>query len=159
MTNFGGYMGKIGLLDLNTMELGEYPWTDEDRRKYVGGKAVASKIMYASSIVFLIPIAVHHVICGLVEWFYIRLGKTNEVSKVVFEFQKKTISTMLVGYLGLAVFLITLFVMVVSGKTNLPAWACVFNTLPFMIILMPFKFASKGNIAGALMFLGLVILI
>ncbi len=46
MTNFGGYMGKIGLLDLNTMELGEYPWTDEDRRKYIGGKAVASKIMY-----------------------------------------------------------------------------------------------------------------
>lgn len=46
MTNFGGYMGRIGLLDLNTMELGEYPWTDEDRRKYIGGKAVASKIMY-----------------------------------------------------------------------------------------------------------------
>lgn len=48
MTNFGGYMGKIGLLDLNTMEFGEYPWTDEDREKYVGGKAVASKIMYDS---------------------------------------------------------------------------------------------------------------
>ena len=46
MTNFGGYMGKIGLLDLSTGEMGEYPWTDEDREKYVGGKATASKIMY-----------------------------------------------------------------------------------------------------------------
>lgn len=46
MTNFGGYMGKIGLLDLNAGTLGEYPWTDEDREKYVGGKTVATKIMY-----------------------------------------------------------------------------------------------------------------
>ena len=46
MTNYGAYMGRIGLLDLNKKELGEYPWTDEDRRKFPGGKAVASKILF-----------------------------------------------------------------------------------------------------------------
>ena len=66
---------------------------------------------------------------------------------------------MIVGYLGLAVFLVTLFVMIVTGKTSLPQWACVFNTLPLMLIMMPTKFASKGNIAGAVMFLGLFILL
>lgn len=46
MTNYGGYMGRIARLDLNTKKLSEYPWTDEDRRKYIGGKAVASKILF-----------------------------------------------------------------------------------------------------------------
>lgn len=80
----------------------------------------ASVILYISSVVFLVPIVVHHVICGLVEWLYIRLGRTDTAREAALEFQAKTIATMIVGYLGLAVFLITLFVMVVSGK-NQPA--------------------------------------
>lgn len=46
MTAYGGYMGKIALLDLSRKELCEYPWSDEDRKKYIGGKAVASKILF-----------------------------------------------------------------------------------------------------------------
>ena len=46
MTGYKGYMGKILQINLSTKEIGEYPWTDRDRRLYVGGKAVASKIMY-----------------------------------------------------------------------------------------------------------------
>ena len=66
---------------------------------------------------------------------------------------------MVVGYLGLAAFMITLFVMIVMGKTSLPVWACVFNTLAAMIVLAPTKLPAKGNIAGAVMYLGLLILI
>ena len=65
---------------------------------------------------------------------------------------------MVVGYLGLAVFMITLFVMIVMGKTSLPVWACVFNTLVVMLLLAPTKLSAKGNIAGAVMYLGLMIL-
>lgn len=115
----------------------------------------ASIIMYISSVVFLIPVVVHHIICGLVEWLYIRLGRTDEAREVALEFQTKTIATMLVGYLGLLVFLGTLFIMVVSGKTSLPQWACIFNTLPFMLLLTPTKLPAKGNIAGTGMYLGL----
>ena len=119
----------------------------------------ASAVMYISAVVFLISIVVHHVICGLVEWLYVRLGRTDQARAATLEFQKKTIATMVVGYLGLAAFVFTLFIMVITGKTSLPQWACVLNTLPLMIILLPTKLPAKGNIAGALMFLGLFIII
>ena len=119
----------------------------------------ASAVMYISAVVFLISIVVHHIICGLVEWLYVRLGRTDEAREAALEFQKKTIATMVVGYLGLAAFGFTLFIMVITGKTSLPQWACVLNTLPLMIILLPTKLPAKGNIAGAFMFLGLFIII
>ena len=119
----------------------------------------AAAVMYISAVVFLISIVVHHIICGLVEWFYVRLGKTDEAREAALEFQIKTIATMIVGYLGLATFVITLFIMVVTGRTSLPQWACVINTLPLMIVLLPTKLPAQGNIAGAIMFLGLFIIL
>ena len=119
----------------------------------------ASVIMYISSVVFLVPIVVHHIICGLVEWLYVRLGRTDEARETALEFQKKTIATMIVGYLGLLIFLVTLFVMVITGRTSLSPWACVLNTLPLMVLLAPTKLPATGNIAGAVMYLGLFILL
>ena len=119
----------------------------------------ASTVMYISAVVFLISIVVHHIICGLVEWLYVRFGRTDEAREVALEFQMKTIATMVVGYLGLATFVITLFIMVITGKTSLPQWACVFNTLPLMLVLTPTKLLAKGNIAGTVMYLGLLILL
>ena len=46
MTNYCGYMGKVLLLDLGTHTAENYIWTDLDREKYIGGKAMASKILY-----------------------------------------------------------------------------------------------------------------
>ena len=119
----------------------------------------AANIMFVSSVVFLIPIVTHHVFCGVVEWIYIRLGRTKAAREAVLEMQIKTIATMIVGSLGLLTFMITLFVMIVMGNTSLPVWACVFNTLVVMIVLIPTKLPAKGNIAGAIMYLGLLILI
>ena len=119
----------------------------------------ASSIMFISSIIFLIPIVTHHVFCGVVEWIYIRLGRTKAVRESVLEMQIKTIATMIVGYLGLLTFMVTLFIMIVIRNTSLPIWACVFNTLVVMIVLAPTKLPAKGNIAGAIMYLGLLILI
>ena len=120
---------------------------------------VAANILFISSLCFLIPIVTHHVFCGAVEWIYIRLGRKDEVRSAVLEMQKKTISTMFAGYAGLLVFLVTLFVMIVSGKTDLPVWSCIVNTLVFMIAMFPTKLPAKGNIVGALMYLGLLFLI
>ena len=74
-------------------------------------------------------------------------------------FVKKTIVTMFVGYAALLVFVVTLFVTVVSGKTSIPAWGCVFNTALFMLPLAFTKLPAKGNIVGALMFIGLLIML
>ena len=119
----------------------------------------ASVILFISSVLFLIPIVTHHVFCGVVEWIYIRLGRTNAVREAVLEMQIKTIATMVVGYLGLLTVMGTLFVMIVMGNTSLPVWACVFNTLVVMIVLAPTKLPGKGNIAGAVMYLGFLLLI
>ena len=115
---------------------------------------IASVIMYISAVFFLISIVVHHIICGLVEWLYVRMGRTDEARTVALEFQMKTIATMFVGYLGLVIYVITLFVMVVMGRTTLPVWTCIFNTLPLMLLLSITKLPAKGNIAGAIMYLG-----
>lgn len=119
----------------------------------------AATIMFISAVFFLVPIVTHHVFCGVVEWIYIRLGRTNEAREAVLELQKKTIVTMIVGYLGLFAFMTTLFVMIITGKTALPQWACAFNTLVIMLVLTPTKLPAKGNIAGAAMCLGLMILV
>ena len=101
---------------------------------------IASVIMYISAV-----------------FLYVRMGRTDEARTVALEFQMKTIATMFVGYLGLVIYVITLFVMVVMGRTTLPVWTCIFNTLPLMLLLSITKLPAKGNIAGAIMYLGLFI--
>ena len=44
-TELGGYMGKVALVDLTTGAVSEYPWTDEQRRMFIGGKIMAAKII------------------------------------------------------------------------------------------------------------------
>lgn len=45
MTNYSGYMGKVALLDLSEGEVRDYPWSDEERKRYIGGKAMAEKLL------------------------------------------------------------------------------------------------------------------
>jgi aldehyde:ferredoxin oxidoreductase len=45
-TKLGGYMGKVLKIDLTKRETSEYPWTDEDRALYLGGKIMAGRILY-----------------------------------------------------------------------------------------------------------------
>ena len=66
---------------------------------------------------------------------------------------------MVVCYMGLIVLSITLFVMVVTGSTTLPSWACIFNILLIASVLFPLRIGGAGNWAGAVMFLGLIFLI
>lgn len=44
-TQYGGYMGKVLKLDLTTQTASEYPFTDEERRLFIGGKTMAAKIL------------------------------------------------------------------------------------------------------------------
>lgn len=43
---YGGYVGKILDVDLTTGIVDDYPIIDRDRRMYIGGKALAAKILY-----------------------------------------------------------------------------------------------------------------
>lgn len=46
MSKYSGYMGKVISLDLSTQKTEEYPWSDKERELYIGGKGMASKIMF-----------------------------------------------------------------------------------------------------------------
>ena len=119
----------------------------------------AAVIMLIAAAVFYIPGTAHHIFCGVAEWFYIRMGMTENAREAIADFFKKTSVTMVVCYMGLIVLSITLFVMVVTGSTTLPSWACIFNILLIASVLFPLRIGGAGNWAGAVMFLGLIFLI
>lgn len=66
---------------------------------------------------------------------------------------------MYISYIGLFIFAITFFIAVILGITSLPRWAAIFNIIPLFLIIDKTKPPVKGNIAGAVMFLGLILLI
>lgn len=45
MSNYSSYMGKAAMLDLCTREVKDYTLSDDDREKYIGGRAMAAKIL------------------------------------------------------------------------------------------------------------------
>ena len=44
-TKYAGYMGKVMMVDLTTETVSEYPWSDEQRELYLGGKIMAARIL------------------------------------------------------------------------------------------------------------------
>ena len=44
-SKYAGYMGKVMLVDLSTETVSEYPWSDEQRELYLGGKIMAARIL------------------------------------------------------------------------------------------------------------------
>lgn len=119
---------------------------------------VIGNIMLVAAMFFIVQISAHHVLCGSVEWFYVKLGMKEESLKAVMDFFKST-SVATIAYVGLLVFVILFFIMVVTGNTSLPRWACIFNTFPAFLLLAPTKVPAKGNIANAFMFIGLAFLV
>lgn len=116
-------------------------------------------IMYVATLVMFINLALHHLFCCLVEWFFVRLDLTEEALKAVWDFFKTTCYTMYLGYLGMLVFAVAFLIAVVTGKTSLPVWACIFNLLPLAVVILPTKLPAKANVIGAIMFAGLIFLI
>ena len=44
-SKYAGYMGKVISVDLTTETVSEYPWSDEQRELYMGGKIMAARIL------------------------------------------------------------------------------------------------------------------
>ena len=44
-SKYGGYMGKVLKINLSTREVSEYPFSDEERELFIGGKTMAAKIL------------------------------------------------------------------------------------------------------------------
>ena len=119
----------------------------------------ASIVMLIGVALFLVMGTAHHVLCGVAEWMYVKMGCTDEIREAVVKLFKDTSITMIVCYLGFLLIGVTFFVAVVAGMTPLPRWACVFNILPLMLVLFPLRVGGAGNWAGAIMFVGLYYLL
>jgi len=44
-SKYSGYMGKVVEIDLYAETVHEYPWSDEQRELYLGGKIMAARIL------------------------------------------------------------------------------------------------------------------
>jgi hypothetical protein len=120
---------------------------------------VTAIILLISAAMFLIFGVAHHILCGVGEWVYIKMGMTEDARSAVVKLFKDTVLTMVVCYLGWAVFGIALLIMVVTGNTDLARWACIFNIVPLFVASYPLHIGGMGNWCGAAMFLGLLFLI
>ena len=145
-------LGCLALFMCSVGYYGIYLWMKDQSE-------VTAVIMLISAAVFLIFGAAHHVLCGVAEWIYIRMGMTEDARNAVVKLFKDTSITMIACYLGWAVFGIALLITVVTGHTDLPAWACIFNIVPLYIVTLPLRIGGMGNWCGAVMFLGLLIII
>ena len=117
----------------------------------------ANLMIVGAAMIYTFGLA-HHVVGCAAEWIYIKSDHTEEGRKLTADFFGKTSAVMVGCYAGIILFSVAHFIPVVTGMTTLPAWACVFNLLPLFLVQAPFNIPGAGNIAGAVMYLGLFIL-
>ena len=150
--NISMLAGCLAILMIACGYYGIYLWMSEFSKTF-------SVIILVAIGLFLSFGVAHHVFCGVAEWFYVRMGMTEDARQAVVKFFKDTSVTMAGCYLGLITLGVVLFISVVTGMTSLPQWACVINYIPFALLIMPFRIGGAGNWNGALMFFGLLLLI
>ena len=143
----------LGITALAMQVCGYFALADSMRET----SSVCAVIMAIGAVIYISFGVAHHIICGLIEWFYIKFDRTEKARVTTLEFFKKTSVTMIACYLGVVMVSAALFIAVITGGTTAPAWACVFNNVVFFLVLTPFRITGAGNIAGALTFLGLLI--
>jgi len=150
--NISMLAGCLAILMIACGYYGIYLWMSEFSKTF-------SVIILVAIGLFLSFGVAHHVFCGVAEWFYVRMGMTEDARQAVVKFFKDTSVTMAGCYLGLITLGVVLFISVVTGTTSLPQWACVINYIPFALLIMPFRIGGAGNWSGALMFFCLLLLI
>ena len=117
----------------------------------------ANLMIVGAAMIYTFGLA-HHVQGCAAEWIYIKSDHSEEGRKLTADFFGKTSAVMIGCYAGILLFSVAHFIPVVAGMTALPAWACVFNLLPLFLVQAPFNIPGAGNLAGAVMYLGLFIL-
>ena len=117
----------------------------------------ANLMIAGTAILYTFGLAYHIVGCAA-EWIYIESGYTEEGRKLTAEFFGKSTPTMVGCFVGILIISVALFVPIVMGMTSLPAWACVINLFLLYLVQVPFNIPGAGNIACAVMYLGLFIL-
>lgn len=121
---------------------------------------VLSKLTLVGALLTCVPGAVMHFTTTTMLWYFVKSGATKEAHDVMISFFSETMVTTSMCYVGVLMVCVSLFIAVVRGKTCLPKWCCLINSLPLTIVV-GILLAGMGamNVASSLMFLGLFICI
>ena len=144
-------LGCLALFMCSAGYYGIYLWMKKFSKTY-------AVIILISSALFVVAGTAHHILCGVAEWIYVRMGRTEDTFDAVIKLFKDTSATMIACYLGWAVFGIIMLIAVITGITDIPRWACIFNIVPMFLVTFPFHIGGMGNWCGATMFIGLFVL-
>jgi len=120
----------------------------------------AANVTLAGALLTCIPGAVMHFSCTSMLWYFVRSGATKEAHDIMLSYFMENIATTAMCNAGVFMVCIALFVTVVRGKTCLPGWACLVNTIPLTLLAaIPFAGMGAMNVGSALMFFGLYFLV
>ena len=135
---------KMGWLGIDPKSIRHILITHQDT-DHVGAVEADSPGLFKNAVLYV----------GEVENRYLTGEKRHKVIYHLYKLPQVTINNEKV----LLIFAVTLFVAVAGGWTALPRWACVCNTLPLFLLLAPLRIVGTGNLVGAIVALGLAILI
>lgn len=120
----------------------------------------ASKVVLVGALLTCVAGAVMHFTCTSMLWHFVKAGATQEAHDIMVSFFFETAATTAMCNIGVFMVCIPLLTAVAKGKTCLPKWACLINTLPLTLVAA-ILFAGMGamNVGSALMFFGLYFLL
>lgn len=120
----------------------------------------ASKVVLVGTLLTCVAGAVMHFTCTSMLWYFVKSGATKAAHDIMLSFFMETAATTAMCNIGVFMVSIPLLVTVAKGKTCLPKWAWLVNTLP-MTLVAGVLLAGMGamNVGSALMFFGLYFLI
>lgn len=116
----------------------------------------AAGVVAVGALLTCVAGAVMHFTCTSMLWYFVKSGATREAYDIMLAFFLETLVTTSMCNIGVFLVCIPLLVTVAKGKTCLPKWAWLINTLPLTFVA-GIVFAGMGamNVASAAMFLGL----
>ena len=119
---------------------------------------VLGLILFAAILLFVVIGTAHHVVCGLSEWLYVNLGRTEEAHKTMLALYNGAPSTK-ACYFGYIAFVIALIVAIAIGCAGVSLRMIVFTVLPIFIVLAPFKIIGTLHISAMVSMLAWLIVV
>ena len=99
-----------------------------------------------------------HLLCTLEPWFFVSLGRTEEAFNILQQFVSAHGIVFILNPIFYTLMSVPLFIILVTKKTVLPRWSCVFNLVLLFFILNAIHVPGATSIAGLLMCGGIFVL-
>lgn len=103
-------------------------------------------LMDIAAVIMFISLPLHHTICCLSEWFFVKLKLTREALEGVWDFFKSTAYTMYIAYLAMIVFSVAFLI-----RMPVPTNSISMGTPHTKLLIVLFTFVISSNITYLLL--------